>query len=457
VRHLTHQVRMVHLTEGTIQYYPDEDSTDTENSMLLKTTGGGSRTWSEAQINTDDLHGEKATGDELSHLQNPDGRVYYQIFFVVMPIFCGYAALFSLQEKVMEAMYGVGAQEPHIFGVACSMLYLGNLFFRLGHNVVFGFLTSRMRVVLSMTSMALSMWTVFSIFVWFRDPSYVWMVFLGYGFGGLAIGTFESNVLSIITPLGKDTKLWAIIAIPVGINVVNIGGFVVLGFWDWLDDNPEAIHMCVLIYTLFGVVVLYATLWDKCQATTSFSIKEFLVAFTFWREWIGIIKWNCVAMMVDMFCVSLFSPGVILYIYSGDCVQFTISGFIMNSFWFVALYNTFFFIGDTLSRKIFYKVRLINPFLFLIFSAVGIFMGLLDVTILVPLTALGVSFANGSLYTQTARLIDKEVPEKFNLVSLSFWLFVGDIGSVTGSNLISYLSTWISDLYNTTPLSSSMC
>merc|ERR1712137_1086893 len=88
VRHLTHQVRMVHLTEGTIQYYPDEDSTDTENSMLLKTTGGGSRTWSEAQINTDDLHGEKATGDELSHLQNPDGRVYYQIFFVVMPIFC---------------------------------------------------------------------------------------------------------------------------------------------------------------------------------------------------------------------------------------------------------------------------------------------------------------------------------------------------------------------------------
>ena len=95
----------------------------------------------------------------------------------------------------MEAMYGVGAQEPHIFGVACSMLYLGNLFFRLGHNVVFGFLTSRMRVVLSMTSMALSMWTVFSIFVWFRDPSYVWMVFLGYGFGGLAIGMSGSSLL----------------------------------------------------------------------------------------------------------------------------------------------------------------------------------------------------------------------------------------------------------------------
>ena len=88
----------------------------------------------------------------------------------------------------MEAMYGSGVEEPHIFGVACSMLYLGNLFFRLGHNVVFGFMSSRMRAILAMTSMMLSMWTIFSIFVWFRDPKYIWMVFIGYGLGGLAIG-----------------------------------------------------------------------------------------------------------------------------------------------------------------------------------------------------------------------------------------------------------------------------
>jgi len=84
-------------------------------------------------------------------------------------------------------------------------------------------------------------------------------------------------------------------------------------------------------------------------------------------------------------------------------------------------------------------------------------MWLIDITILVPLTALGVSFANGSLYTQTNRLIDKEVPEKYNLVALSFWLFVGDIGSVLGSNTISFLSTWIKELYNTPVLSSAAC
>lgn len=101
--------------------------------------------------------------------------------------------------------------------------------------------------------------------------------------------------------------------------------------------------------------------------------------------------------------------------------------------------------------------RLINPFLFLLFSIGGIVIGLLDITILVPLTALGVSFANGSLYTQSNRKIDRDVPEKYNLVSLSFWLFVGDIGSVLGSNMISFISTWVKDIYNPAELSSSYC
>ena len=59
----------------------------------------------------------------------------------------GYATLFSMQGEVMQAMYGDNADEPTIFGIACSMLYIGNLVFRLGHNVVFGFAIPRTRVV----------------------------------------------------------------------------------------------------------------------------------------------------------------------------------------------------------------------------------------------------------------------------------------------------------------------
>ena len=77
------------------------------------------------------------------------------------------------------------------------------------------------------------------------------------------------------------------------------------------------------------------------------------------------------------------------------------SSFMLFPFSIYSLFSllvAFFFLGDTISRKLFYNVRLINPFFFLIFSAVGIIIGLSDITILVPLTALGVAFANGSLY-----------------------------------------------------------
>ena len=107
--------------------------------------------------------------------------------------YSGYATLFSMQGEVLKALYGENTtEEPEIFAFACSFLYFGNLVFRLGHNVVFGFASPRLRVVISMCAMAMSMWTVGSIFVWFRDDdSYIWLVFIGYGLGGISIGWYN--------------------------------------------------------------------------------------------------------------------------------------------------------------------------------------------------------------------------------------------------------------------------
>ena len=44
----------------------------------------------------------------------------------------------------------------------------------------------------------------------------------------MGVGTFESNLLSVITPLGPQTKVWAICGMPVGFNIINIGGFLLL-------------------------------------------------------------------------------------------------------------------------------------------------------------------------------------------------------------------------------------
>jgi predicted membrane protein len=63
-----------------------------------------------------------------------------------------------------------------------------------------------------------------------------------------------------------------------------------------------------------------------------------------------------------------------------------------------------------------------------------------------PLCAFGIAFANGAIYAQSARYIDKNVPIAYNLVSLSVWLFVGDIGSVIGSNVLLRLLVGVEQL-----------
>ena len=99
-----------------------------------------------------------------------------------------------------------------------------------------------------------------------------------------------------------------------------------------------------------------------------------------------------------------------------------------------------------------------NPFLFLLLSLVGIACGLCNIVYIIPFCGFLVAFCNGAVYSQvclrstivfsgfrltkqnkkqSARLIDQKVPSEFALTATSIWLFVGDVGSVTGSNLIS--------------------
>ena len=101
--------------------------------------------------------------------------------------------------------------------------------------------------------------------------------------------------------------------------------------------------------------------------------------------------------------------------------------------------DLFFFLGDFFGRRIFYKIRVLPAPIFLIFSVVGAACGLCKIPLITLLCAFFVAFANGSLYAQTCKHIDDKVDKQFNLISLSFWLFIGDIGSVLSSNLIQYL------------------
>jgi hypothetical protein len=152
-----------------------------------------------------------------------------------------------------------------------------------------------------------------------------------------------------------------------------------------------------------------------------------------------------------MFCVSTFSPGVMLYIFpKGRLITLWSGGSIqVSKDAFIAVYNLFNFAGESISRKLAYtdKQRR-NPFLFLVFSALGVSINVLAtkvywMPVVCPIAGFFIFFANGSIYNHTCRKIDETVQKRFNLTALSFWLFLGDFGSVAGSNCMAVLKVWM--------------
>lgn len=132
--------------------------------------------------------------------------------------------------------------------------------------------------------------------------------------------------------------------------------------------------------------------------------------------------------------------GVILYIYDEDKVNLRWFNASIKSDWLFSIYDACFFVGDTLSRKIWYPRKIVFPFLFLCFALVGAVAGFSYIPEITPICGFLVAFCNGSMYVkdlivphsrsyaQANRQIDSTIDKKFNLIAFSFWLFIGDIG-----------------------------
>ena len=55
--------------------------------------------------------------------------------------------------------------------------------------------------------------------------SFFFSVLFFFQTGGVAVGSFEANLLSAITPLGHKTKCWATLGIPIGVASITMGAF----------------------------------------------------------------------------------------------------------------------------------------------------------------------------------------------------------------------------------------
>jgi len=169
----------------------------------------------------------------LLHLQPASAgqKSYAWVIFVTIGMSAGYASLVLLQHHLMGVMEGnrypapphkhnvsftaasLGDVSKAVFEAefkhAASFEYIFNLIFRLAHNLVFACFIPRHRVYVAMSAMMSSMLLI-GVGIYHNQATSLGWVYVAYSLGGVGWGTFESNLLSCITPLGHDTKVWAI-------------------------------------------------------------------------------------------------------------------------------------------------------------------------------------------------------------------------------------------------------
>lgn len=372
---------------------------------------------------------------EVEEDKETEEIVCWQTFFVVAPFYCAYAALFGLQHHVKTRL-GIkdNNSEPSVeFGLAISLQYVFNLMFRFLHAIVFSRCSSRHRVFIAMSLMAVAQLLLAGPVMWLNCFG-LHGVMLAYSLGGVAIGTFEPNFLSSITPLGNETKRRAILGIPVGVSSLLIGGFFLMG--PPLLFSAEAIFCIAALGLIAGMGVMAKVVPD---AGTPYAEAEGLRSLVSdarqYRLWWPYIWSRALVYMVDMCVLASFSPGVWLYIYDKATMELY-PGVVIATDSFFAIFNTLNMLGGLTGRWLSYHIKPWHPVRYLCFTALGVSLMLLRTPLVAPLSIYLVMLGDGLIYGTIIKHIDEQVPREFNLVSISYWCVNGDVGAIIGTNLI---------------------
>jgi len=388
------------------------------------------------------------------------GRIYWEAFFVVLPVFCGYAALFGLQHEI-KSRFGIkddNSAASHNFGFATSFLYIFNLIFRFAHNIVFGAFLPRYRVYIAMTAMMMSM-LVIAVPIMILEMYEIHWVIIAYALGGVAIGCFEANLLGTLTPFGHQTKRIAITAIPVGITIVLVGGFFLMAAPLLVPVTAIYVGVACAVFMGMGVMAMRIPIVAKApedvvqpstpvgreqsglqrQQSGLFKLVSDAKEFRLWLPQI----WHLpVAFAISMFSLSAFSPGLNLFIYDQKTVSFG-AGFVIQTDHFFVIFNLINMLGGLTGRWCSYRVKAPHPLVFIASNVFGVLLVLQKMPALALVGVFFIMVGDGLIYGSISKRIDVTVPKEFNLIAISYWLFVGDFGSVLGSNLVAYIRDWV--------------
>lgn len=430
---------------------PKEPSAkDHPSSPLFRCCGGGQDDIDDGTEENDDRLEEDTkgilsvrTGRVASTTPADDRPASQAMILVMLCMFQGYAAMVGPLQQKFKAELNIGqvGDRAEAFTQAAVFVHYGKFVARLGHNLFLGCFTTMQRVYISMVIMLVGT-AIPPLLVFQLGSTWVGWVFVSYGLSGIGLGIFECTFLSVITPLGKRTKAWAIMGAPLGFGMVCVLGQLLFS----LQMPVEYLYWYIVACIPAGMVIFHNLAPSRQEQAAGELKRASLWSSTAeWHRWLPEMLAFMVAKVVVNFVMENVTP-VNFYIYNADQVPLlgpdSASPLIDRDVFF-ALVSVFIISGDTISRRVHHLLSLetYSANVFLLLAAVACSFGGFGCEILgiavVTFPAVFLAFwGNGLVYGLSARYIDRFTPTEHNLAAYSLWCFLGDAGAIAGGSLV---------------------
>mmetsp|Transcript_30495 Transcript_30495/g.87070 ORF Transcript_30495/g.87070 Transcript_30495/m.87070 type:complete len:436 (+) Transcript_30495:105-1412(+) len=380
---------------------------------------------------------------------------------MVLPMVCvfqGYACMVGPAQQKFKAELGIGqvGDMAHIFTQAAVFVHYGKMIARLGHDIIFGFLSPMMRVYVSMALVLIGT-IIPPLFVFDLHERWIGFVFLSYGLSGIGLGVFECTFLAVITPLGKLTKAWAIMGIPLAFGIVNILGLLCT------SRGMPIVYLYWYVVTLIPVGMFVLTRHSAGLQDSNVVVgrgrgagvpqKGVVAACMQWNRWLYLLFPHLIGKALVNFVMENATP-VNYYVYNAP-KQVPLWGpaktdNLVPHDTFFAILGLFVLMGDMLSRRVpaslslaTYSSNIAILGAAVLCSIVGFWLESFAVAVLALFGIFLAFWGNGMVYGASAKFIDNSLPKEFNLVGYSLWCFVGDLGAIVGGVTVDNIRNWI--------------
>jgi hypothetical protein len=401
-----------------------------------------------AESSSEDPESDEADLHDLNPEHKPPVKA---MLFAFMFMFQGYGVMVGgpqhlLKKELVQLMNTteLPADFSAKFQDATASFQLAKMVMRILQIALLPFLPPNGIVYLAYVIMFAAVCTPV-VFVWGAGISDLWVVYLQYMLGGVAIGLFEGTFLAVISTLGKNTKTFAIMGAPLGFAVNNI----------LLETIHQLFGMPAICFYICCACVIPIAVWifhkhapavnknDKGKGCGVFcnSLKKPL-------EWVPLMIPWFIAKFIGNFVLEDGFP-LLFNTFNTEKVPLWGGAASIENLVPFAYYTAWFWfpmmaIGDTISRRVPQYLTLGKKrynLLYLFFAAVLCVGGEALYWLLNPIiTGFAVfisNFGNGFIYGLSAKFIDAFIPEEHRYTAYNLWCFFGDMGGYVGQSSFS--------------------